>query len=252
MRMADLQYKKQQEAMKTLDAMSKERQQAELARVREAEKEVERSAKNWEEEAISGASLGMTAGGPMGALIGAIGGAAYGQYKAVKYRQDEEGQGFLEAFGKTHMDTPFFNVGEAIDKGSFQAGADGAMGLPGEGYVKSGLGMAAGAAGSTYDQRQAQEGIPEGGYWDPDKMNAMYGGETEGAVRSRRQSNLAKDVSYQLDLERLNEREQMLQQEDVDAGLGRLRRRAALDDRNREAEGAERAGAYVGSQLWGK
>lgn len=156
MRLADLQSKKQDEALKQLEGMRQERKEAELARVKKLQDEQARSAKNWEEETISGASLGMSVGGPMGALIGAIGGAAYGQYQAIEHRMEEEDQGFWEAFGKTHLDNPFFNVGEAIDAGSFEAGREGAMGLPGEEYMKTGLAMGASAAGEGYENRQAK------------------------------------------------------------------------------------------------
>lgn len=121
------------------DDMNFQRMEAEEKRLKDEAYQAERAEKlNWLDEAAQGAALGSSMG-PVGAWIGAAGGALYGQKQAYDQRRSE-GQGRWDAFTGTHFDTPFGKT-NTVNKESFMN----AMG-------------AAARAKAVSDQQKAREG----------------------------------------------------------------------------------------------
>jgi hypothetical protein len=91
----------------------------ELQRQAEEQKRIQaenQEKKNWMTDTAQGASMGMSVGGPWGALAGGIIGTAKGQYEAYQQRR-KEGQSGMKAFGNTAFDTPFGAVGDVASLG---------------------------------------------------------------------------------------------------------------------------------------
>ncbi len=161
--------KKFDEARKIIDSQRQEVQAKQQAMLQEAKQREAEDKKNWFDEGAQGASMGAAAG-PWGALIGAVIGTGMGMYEAIGQRR-EEGEGMMGAIGHTIFDAPGFNVGEAIDQGSMQAGLDEGMKVDPMQAAQVGVMAYQGFGAGNAFQDKPPGGVPEGGYWDPAKMN---------------------------------------------------------------------------------
>lgn len=110
------------------------------------------AARDWHDDAMQGASMGMQVAGPWGALIGLGVGTVKGQAEAISTKVNEDGMNFGEAFAGTHFDiVPGFNIGAAavgqdglkqsyMHKNMLQHGDDAqfweSMGTLGAGFAK--------------------------------------------------------------------------------------------------------------------
>jgi len=120
----------------------------EAQRMGEAEATEAAENKDWLTEGGQGAMAGSSLG-PIGALVGAIAGTAYGQKKAYDQRR-KEGQGRGSSFFRTLFDTPF---------GSLKANPVGAASAVGnaKGYQDRQNAMRSTASDEAARRREAQE-----------------------------------------------------------------------------------------------